>query len=68
MELATILYFFTELFVGEAFLNFGLEFSLMEVSLSEIKEKEYFDSEKVDQSTIIVVPGEVITTEQGFLK
>ena len=61
-------YFFTWMFVGKAFLNFGLEFSLMEVSLSEIKEKEYFDSEKVDQSTIIVVPGEVITTEQGFLK
>ena len=56
------------MFVGKAFLNFGLEFSLMEVSISEIKEKEYFDSEKVDQSTIIVVPGEVITTEQGFLK
>ena len=40
----------------------------MEVTLSEIKEKEDFDSEKVDQSIIIVVPGEVITTEQGFLK
>lgn len=54
--------------VAATFYNFGLKFSIMEVSLSEIKEKEYADAEKMDQSIIIVVPGEVITTEQGFLK
>lgn len=57
-----------EMVVAATFYNFGLKFSIMEVSLSEIKEKEYADAEKMDQSIIIVVPGEVITTEQGFLK
>lgn len=40
----------------------------MEVSYSAIPEKQYNDNEAIDSSIIIVVPGEVITTEPGFLK
>ena len=40
----------------------------MEVSFSQIKEKESIDSKKIDPNIVVVVPGEVITTEQGFLK
>lgn len=40
----------------------------MEISYSAIPEKQYDDSKTIDSSIIIVVPGEVITTESGFLK
>ena len=40
----------------------------MEVSFSEIREREAKDADQPDQNVIIVVPGEVITTESGFLK
>ena len=41
---------------------------IMEISYSAIPEKQYDDSKTIDSSIIIVVPGEVITTESGFLK
>lgn len=40
----------------------------MEFSYSAIPEKQDMDVEGIDSNIIIVVPGEVITTEPGFLK
>ena len=40
----------------------------MEVEFSQIQERQVEDADNVDSSIIIVVPGEVITTEPGFLK
>ena len=40
----------------------------MDVSFSEIKEKEEIDPDTLESNLILVTPGEVITTEQGFLK
>ena len=40
----------------------------MNVSFSGIKEKEDIDPDKLESNLILVVPGEVITTEQGILK
>ena len=40
----------------------------MEVEFSQIAERSYEDADQIDNGIIIVVPGEVITTEPGFLK
>ena len=40
----------------------------MEVSYSAIPEKQVNEDESIDPNIILVVPGEVITTESGFLK
>ena len=40
----------------------------MDVSFSEIKEKEEIDPDTLESNLILVTPGEVITNEQGFLK
>lgn len=47
---------------------FGLIVVKMDVSFSEIKEKEEVDPDTLESNLILVTPGEVITTEQGFLK
>ena len=46
----------------------GLIVVKMDVSFSEIKEKEEVDPDTLESNLILVTPGEVITTEQGFLK
>lgn len=38
------------------------------MEFSQIQERQVEDADNVDSSIIIVVPGEVITTEPGFLK
>ena len=40
----------------------------MEIEYSTIPEKEDNGNQEIDPNIIIVVPGEVITTESGFLK
>ena len=40
----------------------------MEIEYSTISEKEDNGNQEIDPNIIIVVPGEVITTESGFLK
>ena len=50
--------------------TFGISRKLirMEVSYSAIPEKQVNEDESIDPNIILVVPGEVITTESGFLK